>query len=57
MARPLAATKFEIRISKYKTISNDKNSILQTLRRHHLINALRLCSLKNEHKKQEVDGL
>ncbi len=24
LARPLAATKFEIRISKYETISNDK---------------------------------
>ncbi len=30
--------------------------MLQTLRNPHLINALRLCILKNEHKKQEVDG-
>ena len=31
--------------------------MLQTLRKTHLINALRLCILKNEQKKQEVDGL
>ena len=31
--------------------------MLQTLRKPHLINALQLCSLKNEQKKQEVEGL
>ena len=34
-----------------------KNSMLQTLRKPYLINALQLCILENEHKKQEVDGL
>ena len=33
-----------------------KNSKLQNLRKPPLINALQLCSFKNEHKKQEVDG-
>ena len=45
-------TKIEIRNNFQMT----KNSMLQTLRKPHLINALQLCSLKNEHKKQEVDG-
>ena len=28
--------------------------MLQTLRKHHPINALRLCSLKNEHKNKKL---
>ncbi len=55
-ARPAAATKFEIRNSKFETISNDKNSKLHDIRKSYLINALRLRILKNKHKKQEVDG-
>ncbi len=31
--------------------------MLKTLRKHHLIKALQLCTLKNEYKKQEVDGV
>ena len=31
--------------------------MLQTLRKHHLINTLQLCIFKNEQKKQEIDGL
>ena len=34
-----------------------KNTMLKTLRKPHLINALQLCILKNEHKKQDVDEL
>ena len=33
-----------------KQIQMTKNSMLQTLRKTHLINALRLCIFKNEHK-------
>jgi len=44
-------------IRNTKQIQMTKNPMLQTLRKPHLIYALRLCILKNEHKKQEVDGL
>ena len=69
MARPLAATKFEIRNSKSeyrnpkseyrnpKQFQMTKNSMLKTLRKPLLVNALRLCILKNAQKKQEIDGL
>ena len=61
LARPLAATKFEIRNPKSeyrnsKHFQMTKNSMLQTLRKPHLIKVLQLCILKNVHKKQEVDG-
>ena len=42
---------FDIRFHK------TKNSMLKTLLKYNLINTLQLCILKNEHKKQEVDGL
>jgi hypothetical protein len=44
-------------IRNTKQFQMTKNSMLRTLRKHHLINALWLCILKNEHKKQEVDRL
>ena len=49
--------KIEIRISKYEQFQMTNNSMLQALRNPHLINALQLCILKNELKKQEVDRL
>ncbi len=57
-----ASGRNQIRNSKYeyrnmKQFQMTKNSMLQTLRKPHLINTLQLCILKNEHKKQEVDGL
>jgi len=51
---PQPNSKYENRNTKQFQMT--KNSMLQTLRKPHLINALQLCSLKNEHKKQEVDG-
>nr|CAJ70838.1 unknown protein [Candidatus Kuenenia stuttgartiensis] len=51
---PQPNSKYEYRNTKQ--IQMTKNPMLQTLRNPHLINALRLCILKNEHKKQEVDG-
>jgi hypothetical protein len=43
-------------IRNTKQFQMTKNSMLKTLRKPHLINGLLLCILKNEHKKQEVDG-
>ncbi len=54
--RPQPKLKYEIRISKYETILNDKNSMLKTLRKPRLVNTLQLCILKNALKKQEIDG-
>ena len=51
LVRPLAAIKFEMPISKYEMISNEKNLMLKTLRTPHLIHALWLCILRNERKK------
>jgi hypothetical protein len=52
---PQPNSKYEYRNTKEFQMT--KNSMLQTLRKPHPINVLRLCSLKNEHKKQKVDGL
>jgi hypothetical protein len=57
MARPLAATKFEIRISKYETNSNDKKLKFKTNYNLLIKRELRMPISKNEQKKYEVDGL
>jgi hypothetical protein len=52
---PQPNSNIEYRNTKQFQMTN--NSMLKTLRKPHLINALQLFILKNEHKKQEVDGL
>jgi hypothetical protein len=57
IAQPSAASKLEIRISKYETNSNDKKLKFKTKYKLSIINKLQQALSNIEQKEQEIERL